>query len=149
MMEKQPVPLANVITLGTRNFAVMRSFYQKLDWPMIFDDGEFAAFELRGIVLALFPLEKLASDAREKPERSQGGVRFSIGILVDEAAQVDEMAQKVRAAGGRITKEPVDAEFFEGRSCYFADPEDNYWEIVWSTRDNPVTAAAFRAARIE
>jgi predicted lactoylglutathione lyase len=35
------------------------------------------------------------------------------------------------ARGGRITKEPVDAALFEERSSYFADPENNYWEVVY------------------
>jgi hypothetical protein len=47
-----------------------------------------------------------------------------------------------------VTKEPTDAEFFEGRDAYFADPEGNYWEVAWAARDNPVTAAARRAAGI-
>ena len=41
-----------------------------------------------------------------------------------------------------------DAEFFEGRDAYFADPEGNYWEVAWAAEDNPVTAAARRAAGI-
>lgn len=139
-------PLANLITLGARDLPTLRAFYQRLGWPQVADDEDFAAFELRGIILALFPVEKLAADGRAQPEPGRGGIRFTVGILVDEAHQVDELAQKVREAGGRITKEPVNAEFFEGRSAYFADPEGNYWEIAWSPADNAVTAAARRAA---
>lgn len=53
-------PLANLITLGARDLPTLRNFYRTLGWPQIIDDGEFVAFELRGIVLALFPLAKLA-----------------------------------------------------------------------------------------
>ena len=60
------------------------------------------------------------------------GIRFTIGIMVDHRDEVDRLAEVVRESGGRLTKEPVDAEFFEGRSAYFADPEDNYWEIAWA-----------------
>jgi predicted lactoylglutathione lyase len=45
-----------------------------------------------------------------------------------------------------VTKEPTDAEFFEGRDAYFADPEGNCWEIAWAPDTNPVVAAARRAA---
>jgi hypothetical protein len=49
--------------------------------------------------------------------------------------------------GARVTKEPVDAEFFTGRSAYLCDPEDNYFEIAWADEpDNPVLAATRRAA---
>ena len=143
------IPLANVITLGTRDLPLLRSFYERLGWPMIIAGDDFAAFELRGSVLALFPVDKLAADGREKPERGQGGIRFTLAIIVDDKQEVDDLAQVVREAGGRITKEPVDAEFFEGRSAYFADPEDNYWEIAWGTQENAIVAAARRAARQE
>ena len=59
---------------------------------------------------------------------------------------VDELARRARAAGATLTKEPTDAEFFEGRDAYFADPEGNYWEIAWAPDTNPVVAAARRAA---
>jgi hypothetical protein len=61
-------PLANLITLGARDLPTLRNFYRTLGWPQIIDDGEFAAFELRGIVLALFPLAKLARDGNTEHE---------------------------------------------------------------------------------
>jgi len=48
-------PLANLITVGARDIPTLRDFYRSLGWPQILDDGEFVAFELRGIVLALSP----------------------------------------------------------------------------------------------
>jgi predicted enzyme related to lactoylglutathione lyase len=103
-------------------------------------------FELRGAVLALFPIEKLAADGGAEADPPRGGVRFSIGVMAGSPDDVDALIDRVRAAGGRVTKEPVDAEFFEGRSAYFADPEGNYWEVAWAPADNPVAAAANRAA---
>jgi uncharacterized protein len=146
MTEKKLPPLANVFTLGARDFTALRDFYRRLGWPQVFDGDDFAAFALRGAVLALFPVEKLAADARATPERAEGGVRFTIGILADSAAEVDALAGEVRRAGGRVTKEPTKAEFFEGRSAYFADPEGNFFEIVWAPPDNSVVVAARRAA---
>ena len=53
----------------------------------------------------------------------------------------------MRAAGARVTKEPVDAEFFTGRSAYLCDAEGNCFEIVWADLPNkPVVIAARRAA---
>ncbi|HEY3229666.1 MAG TPA: VOC family protein [Roseiflexaceae bacterium] len=148
-MTNPQVPLANVVTLGTRNLPMLRSFYTRLGWPLIVDDDEFAAFELRGLVLALFAVDKLAADGHEQPEYGRGGIRFTLGIMVENAHDVDALAQLVREAGGRVSKEPVDAEFFAGRSAYFADPEDNYWEIAWAPQDNRIVAAARRAARLD
>ena len=86
------------IILGARDLGALRDFYRRVGWARVMDDGAFSVFELRGIVLALFPLE------------------------------------------------PVDAEFFTGRSAYLCDPEGNYFEIVWAdTPTNPVTIATRRA----
>jgi glyoxalase/bleomycin resistance protein/dioxygenase superfamily protein len=74
------------------------------------------------------------------------GIRTAVIISVDRAADVDNLAAHARAAGATLSKEPTDAEFFEGHDAYFADPEGNYWEIAWSAESNPVVAAARRAA---
>ena len=147
MDQRQP-PLANTITLGVKDFNAQRDFYRRLGWPQAFDSDDFAVFELRGALLALFPVDKLATDARAQPELGRGGIRFNIIITVDKPEDVDELADRVRQAGGRLTKAPVAAEFFEGRDAYFADPEGNYWEIAWAPPDNPVVAAARRAAGV-
>jgi uncharacterized protein len=140
-------PLANLITLGARDFSSLRDFYRNLGWPQIIDDGQFAAFELRGIVLALFPITQLARDGNTEPEPGTGGIRFTIGVMVDAADEVDRLTEQMRHAGARVTKEPVDAEFFTGRSAYLCDPEGNYFEIAWADEpDNPVVAATRRAA---
>jgi uncharacterized protein len=139
-------PLANTITLGVGNFDAQREFYRALGWPQAFDSEDFAVFELRGAVLALFPVDKLAADAHARPEVGQGGIRCNVIINVDQPDEVDELTARARRAGATITKEPVEAEFFTGRDAYFCDPEGNFWEVAWAPPDNPVVAAARRAA---
>jgi uncharacterized protein len=145
-MPTNRAPLANMFTLGVRDFDTQRDFYRRLGWPLAFDSEDFAVFELRGAVLALFPVEKLAADSNATPEVGRGGIRFSVIINVDEPGDVDALAAQVREAGGTFTKEPTDAEFFEGRDAYFTDPEGNFWEIAWAAPDNPVVVATRRAA---
>jgi predicted lactoylglutathione lyase len=147
-MSSLDLPLANIVTLGVLDIEAQRDFYRSLGWHEIFDLDGFVVFELRGVLLGLFPIEKLAQDANASPEPHQGGIRCSVGINVDTPAEVDALAQRVTQAGGRLTKAPTEAEFFEGRDAYFSDPEGNYWEIVWASPDNPVLAAARRAAGI-
>ena len=145
-MDQAQIPLANVITLGVHDFAAEREFYRRLGWPQVLDLDDFVVFELRGALLALFPIEQLAADARVPPESVRSGIRFSIIINAESAAQVDQMVSVFREAGGSVTKDPADAEFFEGRSAYVADPEGNYWEIAWAAPGNSVVVAAHRAA---
>src|SRR5947209_9098094 len=130
-------PLANIITLGVQDLDRQRGFYRRLGWPLVFDGDDFVVFELRGAILALFPVEQLAADGRTRPELSRGGIRFSVIISVDTPEQVDQLAALVQSAGGMLTKPPVDGEFFVGRDAYFCDPEGNYWEIAYAPPDNP------------
>ena len=146
-MGSQP-PLANTVTLGVQDFSRERDFYQRLGWPVVFESDGFAVFPLRGAVLALFQLDRLARDAHAQPGPVSAGIRSAVIITVDRPGEVDELARRARAAGATVTKQPADAEFFEGRDAYFADPEGNYWEVAWAANDNPVTAAARRAAGI-
>ena len=142
-----PVPAhLTVVTLGARDLGGLREFYRGLGWPLAVDLDGFAAFRCHGAVLALFPLEELAADGNAPVAAPERGLRgFSLAINVEEPAQVDEAIAAVREAGGRVTKEPVQAEW-GGRSAYFADPEDNYWEVAWVPPESLMAAAIERAA---
>src|SRR4051794_21494439 len=39
-----PLPLANVITFGARDFGALRGFYRRVGWPQVMDDDGFAVF---------------------------------------------------------------------------------------------------------
>ena len=142
-------PLANVITLGVRDLAAQVRFYRHLGWPQVVDLQDFAAFELRGAVLALFPRERLAADARSQRAPHDRGIGFSLGIMAEAPEEVDAVIDRAREVGGRVAKPAQDAEAFTGRSGYFTDPEDNYWEVAWAAPDNPIVSAARRAARFD
>ncbi|SRR6266511_916879 len=92
-METSSPPVANVISLGAHSVPTLRDFYRRLGWPLIIDDEDFAAFELRGAVLALFAVDKLAADGRALVEPRRGGIRFTIGIMVDSRDDVDQAGQ--------------------------------------------------------
>lgn len=139
-------PLANTFTLGVSDFERERTFYRALGWPQVFDSADFSVFELGGALLALFPVDKLGADAGAPPETGRGGIRSSIIVTAQSPEDVDALVRRAAAAGARVTKPPVDAEFFDGRSAYFADPEENFWEVAWVAGENPVVTAARRAA---
>lgn len=135
------------VTLGARDLPTLAGFYRRIGWPVVVDTDDFVCFGLSGAVLALFGLDDLAADAHAVaavPERGMRGV--SLAVNVDERDEVDAAIAAARAAGARITKEPVDAELFVGRTAYFADPEDNYWEVVWLSAESEVAAAVRRAS---
>ena len=123
----------SIVTLGVRDLASMRAFYRSLGWHEGISTEGFAAFKTGGAVLALFPVGELARDANTAaaPPAESGGFRgVTLALNVEKKAQVDEVIAEVRAAGGRIVKEPIDADW-GGRSAYFSDPEGNLWEVAW------------------
>jgi uncharacterized protein (TIGR02246 family) len=122
----------SVATLGARNLSKLREFYGRFGWPVLVDSDDFVAFRTQGALLALFGLDDLAADASAEANAPEAGLRgFTLAINVASRAEVDAAIAMVRQCGGRITKEPVDATLFDGRSAYFADPEDNHWEVVY------------------
>ena len=136
----------NVVTLGARDLRRLRDFYSSLGWRIAAEAEDFCGFELRGAVLALFPWEKLAADGNAEPAPPQPGMRgFTLAITVDRPEQVDETIAEVERAGGRVTKAPTAPAEFEGRHAYFADPEENYWEVAHSAGDGPMMQAIRRA----
>jgi predicted lactoylglutathione lyase len=128
---QRPVPgRLSVVTLGVRDLAGERRFYQALGWKTRSSSDDFAAFPLGGAVLALYPLELLAGEAK-LPMPDGGGFKgFTCSINVERKEQVDAAIKAAALAGARDLAEPVTREW-GGRSGYFADPELNVWEVAW------------------
>jgi uncharacterized protein len=136
----------NVVTLGARDLPRLRSFYSALGWEVAIEAKDFCAFQLRGALLALFPWDKLAADGQAAAATPAKGMRgFSLGINVDRPELVDATVAAAESAGATVTKPPTDAAEFEGRHAYFADPEENYWEVVYLKGDGPGQRAIKRA----
>jgi predicted lactoylglutathione lyase len=122
----------NVVTLGARDLGRLRRFYAALGWEVAMEAEDFCAFRLGDLFLGLFPWDKLASDGGTKAAPKAEGMRgFSIGITVERPEEVDEIIAEVEKAGAAVTKPPSDPIEFPGRNAYFADPEENYWEVVY------------------
>ena len=139
----------SIVTLGARDLGALRGFYVDLGWRLAVDLEDFAAFETRGAVLTLYPLKMLAADAGVPAGAPAEGLRgFTLAINVDRPEEVDRTIEEVRRAGGRVTKEPVQAEW-GGRSAYFADPEGNSWEVAWVPPDSRTAAALARALEVD
>jgi uncharacterized protein len=135
----------SVITLGARNLDALRDFYRGLRWTLVVDLEDFAAFQTRGAVLTLYALDQLARDAQVSPAApDEGTCGFTVAINVDRRDEVDEAIAAVEQAGGRVTRQPVDAEW-GGRSAYFTDPEGNFWEVAWVPPDSLMAGALERA----
>ncbi|MEH7438865.1 VOC family protein [Neobacillus drentensis] len=123
----------SLITIGAYDLPALRSFYQSLGWKETsISSDTYAVFKTAGVLLSLFPIKELAKDANIEITQSPGafrGVTFAINL--EEPGQVDSVIEEIRKAGANIVREPSDA-FWGGRTAYFADPENNLWEVAWN-----------------
>jgi hypothetical protein len=86
----------------------------------------FARFELDGAALVLFPRQTLAETIGVPSIEGFGGI--TPAMVVQDAQALDDGLKAVVAAGGRVVAEPADRPWGV-RTAYFADPEDNIWEL--------------------
>jgi catechol 2,3-dioxygenase-like lactoylglutathione lyase family enzyme len=125
-------PKLHLVTLGVKDFKRSLQFYHDgLGWPLSSaSQGDVAFFPLGGVVLALYPRDKLAEDARVSPAGS-GFSGITLAYNTKSQAEVDEVLQTVENLGATIVNraEPV---FWGGYSGYFADPDGHLWEVAWN-----------------
>ncbi|HZH62125.1 MAG TPA: VOC family protein [Metabacillus sp.] len=138
-------PRVSLLTIGAYDLPVLRSFYQKLGWEETeFSSNNYAAFKTAGVIVSIFPVEELAKDAGvEITQNTQQFRAVTFAINVDHPKEVDTTIEEIRKIGGKIVREPSDA-FWGGRTAYFADPENNLWEVAW----NPTAVFDERGAMI-
>ena len=122
----------HLITLGVRDFERSRKFYaETLGWkPASNSSDEVAFFQAGGVVLALYPREKLAEDALTSPE---GGGFAGVTLAYNAASEqeVDEIIRDLGAKGVQIAKQPQKV-FWGGYSSYFVDPDGFHWEVAYN-----------------
>jgi len=125
-------PRISLITLGVGDLPSSRAFYERLGFAARPESTEDIAFMdmANGLVLALFPREKLAEDAQV--DSAGSGFRgFTLAHNVASPAEVDAVLAEAVAAGATLQK-PGQQVFWGGYSGYFADPEGFLWEIAYN-----------------
>jgi catechol 2,3-dioxygenase-like lactoylglutathione lyase family enzyme len=136
-------PRVHVITLAVDDLERALAFYRDglgfesagiigTEWT---DDetganGAIALFELdAGLILSLYPRSDLAKDAEIPSGPARAGL-FSLGQLVHNRADVDELLQQAEAAGAAVTA--ARDRPWGIYSGYFRDPDGHLWEIIWN-----------------
>ncbi len=125
-------PRINVITLGVKDIARSRKFYEKLGWKAssISTEG-FAVFQLGGVILFLYPEKSLAEDANLSGTAVPGFRGISLSYNTSSKEDVDQVIMHAVEAGGKLQKRAQDV-FWGGYSGYFADPDGHLWEVAWN-----------------
>lgn len=125
-------PRINLITLGVKDLERSLEFYRDgLGWKVSSaSQGDVAFLPLGGIVLGLYPREKLAEDARVEPEGS-GFSGITLAYNAKSEGEVDGVFAHLKKIGARIVK-PPEKVFWGGYSGYFADPDGHLWEVAFN-----------------
>ncbi|OEK08285.1 glyoxalase [Flavivirga aquatica] len=121
-----------IIGLGVSNLKQLTAFYEnKFGWKKTKASNEsISFFQLNGILLSLYPREKLAEDAGIS-SKGNGFNAFSLAYNTRTKEEVDIMIETLENKGVKIIKRPQEA-FWGGYSSYVSDPDNNLWEIAFN-----------------
>src|SRR5687767_8416988 len=115
----------SLITLGVRDLARAKAFYDALGWQPVPDDNDDVFFySAGGIVVALWDRARLAEDSAVTDAGGWGGVTLAYNVRSPD--EVDAVIAEARAAGAEIGREPGTT-FWGGYSAVFIDPEGHPW----------------------
>ena len=121
-----------IVGLGVNDLKVSSQFYEeKFGWKKMKSSNDgITFFQLNGILLSLYPKDKLAEDANVNLEGNGfKGVTLAFNTRTKE--EVDELIEVLSSKGVKIIKRPEDV-FWGGYSSYIADPDENLWEIAFN-----------------
>jgi catechol 2,3-dioxygenase-like lactoylglutathione lyase family enzyme len=120
----------HLMTLGVMDFEKSKQFYtETLGWnPASASQGDTVFFQAGGIVLSIYPREKLAEDALISSE-GDGFSGITVAYNARSESEVNEIIDDLRSKGVKILKEPQKV-FWGGYNAYFADPDGYCWEVA-------------------
>lgn len=126
-------PRLNIVTIGVTNLQMSVQFYRNVfeREPGKGSDENIAFFNHEGIIVSLYPFEKLAEDAglpSIKPQFS--GITLSINCSSKD--DVDILYQRALENGAGDLVKPHET-FWGGYGAYFSDLDGYAWEIAWAS----------------
>jgi uncharacterized protein len=128
----------SLITLGVRDLARARRFYEALGWKSgaaPADDVVF--FQANCMIVALWGRDQLEEDTAVEDSGGWGGVTLAYNAR--SSAEVDSVLAEAEAAGAAIAR-PGAETFWGGYSGVFVDPEGHPWEVAhnpnWTLADD-------------
>jgi catechol 2,3-dioxygenase-like lactoylglutathione lyase family enzyme len=118
----------SLVTLGVRDLARARAFYEGLGWTTgAAPADDVAFFQAGGMVVALWSRAELAEDSMVEDTGGWGGITLAYNVR--SPAEVDAVIEEARAAGARIAREGAETPW-GGYSAIFIDPEGHPWEVA-------------------
>jgi len=129
-------PRISIVTIAVDDLDRMAAFYEAMGLERHRIRDGVAFFQMGGAILALFPKTDAEKDAGIGFGTAPSRVYLAYNTRAE--AEVDEVLALAESSGGRIVK-PAGRAFWGGWYGYFADPEDNVWEVAHNP-DFPIDA---------
>jgi predicted lactoylglutathione lyase len=128
----------SLVTLGVRDLARARRFYEALGWKTgAAPSDDIAFFQAGGMIVALWGRDQLKEDTGVEDNGGWGGVTLAYNTR--SPADVDAVLAEAEAAGATINR-PGAETFWGGYSGLFIDPEGHAWEVAhnphWTLADD-------------
>ncbi|HEV8250319.1 MAG TPA: VOC family protein [Gaiellaceae bacterium] len=118
----------SLVTLGVRDIARARRFYEALGWKTgAAPDDDVVFFRAGGTILALWDRSRLAEDSTVEDLGGWGGITLAHNVR--SPAEVDAVLAEAEAAGGTVGRRGT-ATFWGGYSGVFLDPDGHPWEVA-------------------
>ena len=120
----------SMVMVGAKDVPALRAFYEKgLGWSPWGPASAMSVMYKTGTAVIVFLNE--AYLAHESGLAAVAAPKSLFAVFVPAKADVEPMFAKAVAAGAKVTSPLRDRDggLYSG---YFADPEGNGWEIVWS-----------------
>ena len=122
----------SLVTLGVRNLARSRAFYEALGWTTRAEPGDDVVFfQAGGMIVALWDRAALAEDSGMADSGGFGGV--TVAQNVRSPAEVDAVMAEAERAGAAVTRAAGET-FWGGYSGVFVDPDGHPWEVAHNPR---------------
>jgi uncharacterized protein len=128
----------SLVTLGARDLARARAFYERLGWTTgAAPEDDVVFFQAGGMVVALWARDRLAEDTVVEDSGGWGGITLAYNTR--SPSEVDALLDEVRAAGGHVAREGAET-FWGGYAGVFLDTEGHAWEVAhnphWTVHDD-------------
>jgi predicted lactoylglutathione lyase len=134
----------SLVTLGVRDLARSRAFYEALGWTTnAAPDDDVVFFQAGGIIVGLWGRDELAADSGMEDSGGWGGITLAHNVR--SPAEVDAVIDEAERAGARIPRRGAET-FWGGYSGLFVDPDGHPWEVAhnpgWTVGDDGATRLA-------
>ncbi|MCW2725555.1 MAG: glyoxalase [Frankiales bacterium] len=118
----------SLVTLGVRDLARARRFYERLGWTGQTVSGT-VFVQVGAMALVLWGREELARDAGIVDAQTDGFGGVALAQNVRSRTDVDDIVEAALEAGATVTRPPGET-FYGGYAGYFTDPDGHVWEIA-------------------